>query len=113
MPLKMSDDANKPIGKVKAKRQTRPHDADVFRIAAALLNLTPANDCTRFNVTRQTLAAWIHGDTSAPRSAYVLLLDEVLKAIDAGTVNLAAARDAKYERIAPALKLTRTKENEK
>ena len=103
---------NEHPNKVKARRETRPHDAEVFRTAAALLNLIPARDCTRFNVTRQTLTAWMRGETSAPRSAYVLLLDEVLKAIEAGTANLAAARDAKYERIAPALTLTR-KENEK
>ena len=109
----MPDDANKPLNKVKAKRQTRSHDADVFRIAAALLNLTPARDCTRFNVTRQTLTAWMRGETSAPRAAYVMLLDEVLQAIEAGTANIPAARDARYERIAAALKLTKTQGNPK
>lgn len=96
--------------KVEAKRETRPHDAEVLRAAAALLNMTANKDAHKFGVTRQTLVKWMRGETSAPRAAYVLLLDEVLKAIEAGTVNVNAAAEARLnkaidERIAAALKI--------
>jgi hypothetical protein len=101
----------KTLSKVKAKRETRPHDADVFRIAAAMLNLTPSKDNKMFGVTRQTLTAWMRGETSAPRAAYVLLLDELLKAIEAGTINAPAAEQAKYERITAALEMAKQNKN--
>ena len=92
------------------REETRPHDAEVLRAAAALLNMTANKDAHRFGVTRQTLTKWMRGETSAPRAAYVLLLDEVLKAIEAGTANINAAAEARLnraidERIAAALKI--------
>lgn len=96
--------------KVEQKRQTRPHDAEVFRTAAALLGMTATKDAPKFNVSRQTLAKWMRGETSAPRDAYVLLLDEVLNAVQNGTANINAAAEARLkkaidERIAAALKI--------
>ena len=96
--------------KVDQKRQTRPHDAEVFRTAAAMLNMTATHDADKFGVSRQTLSKWMKGETSAPRSAYVLLLDEVLKAVANGTANINAAAEARLtkaidERIAAALKI--------
>jgi len=87
-------------------RQTMQKDAEVFRAAAALLNMTANKDAHRFGVTRQTLSKWIKGETPAPRSAFVLLLDEVLKA---NSADPAPAADEKLnrvidERIAAALK---------
>lgn len=96
--------------KVEQKRQTRPKDAEVFRAAAALLNMTATKDAPKFGVSRQTLAKWMRGETSAPRSAYVFLLDEVIRAVEAGTANINAAAEARLnkaidERIAAALKI--------
>lgn len=98
--------------KVDQKRQTRPHDAEVFRAAAAMLNMTATHDADKFGVTRQTLSKWMKGETSAPRTAYVLLLDELTRAIETGTVNVNAAAEARLnkaidERIAEALKIMR------
>ena len=96
--------------KVEEKRRNRPHDAEVFRAATALLNMTATGSACRFNVSRQTLAKWMRGETSAPRAAYVFLLDEVLKAVENGTANINAAAEARLnkaidERIAAALKI--------
>lgn len=96
--------------KVDQKRQTRPKDAEVFRAAAALLNMTATHDAPKFGVSRQTLSKWMKGETSAPRSAYVMLLDEVIRAVEAGTANINAVAEARLnkaidERIAAALKV--------
>lgn len=96
--------------KVDQKRQTRPKDAEVFRAAAALLNMTATHDAPKFGVSRQTLSKWMQGVTSAPRSAYVMLLDEVIRAVEAGTANINAVAEARLnkaidERIAAALKV--------
>ena len=88
----------RPAGKVDAKRETRANDARIFRAAAALLNLTPSKDCSLFGCTRQTLAKWMRGETSAPREAYVFLLDKVIEAAANGTANLNAAAEARLER---------------
>ena len=100
----------RPAGKVEAKRETREKDAQILRAAFAMLNLTPTHDCETFNVTRQTLAKWLRGETSAPREAYVYLLDKVIEAAAAGTANLNAAAEARLnkaidERIASALQI--------
>jgi hypothetical protein len=80
--------------KVEQKRQTRPHDAEVLRAAAAMLNLTATHDAGKFGVSRQTFSKWLKGETSAPRSVYVMLLDDVIKAAGGGTANVAAAVEA-------------------
>ena len=82
----------RPAGKVEAKRETREKDAQILRAAFALLELTPTKDCQSFNVTRQTLAKWLRGETSAPREAYVYLLDKVIEAATKGTGNTAAVK---------------------
>lgn len=107
----------RPAGKVEAKRGTRGRDAQILRAAAAMLNLTPSRDCTRFGVTRQTLTKWMRGETSAPREVYVLLLDMVIEAAANGTGNINAAAEARLtkaidERIAAALEImARMKQN--
>lgn len=79
-PVKTAEHAPKPTNsKVWQKEQSRPKDAAVFRAAAAILKMTATKDAHRFNVSRQTLSKWMNGETSAPRSAYVLLLDEVVR----------------------------------
>lgn len=97
------------LGKVAAKQGTRAKDAQVLRIAVALLDLTPSTDCTLFGVTRQTFSKWLRGETSAPREVYVNLLDRTLEAAAHGKANYAAAEQARQEkvvdqRIAAALK---------
>ena len=82
----------RPAGKVEAKRETREKDAQILKAAFALLELTPTKDCQSFNVTRQTLAKWLRGETSAPREAYVYLLDKVIEAATKGTGNTAAVK---------------------
>jgi hypothetical protein len=96
--------------KVESKAGNLVHDSEVLRTAAALLNMNPHKDAGKFGVSRQTLAKWLRGDTPAPRAAFVLLLDEVLKAVEAGTANINAAAEARLnkaidERIAAALKI--------
>ena len=100
----------RPTGKVEAKRETRAKDAQILRAAFALLNLTPSKDCGTFDVTRQTLAKWLRGETSAPREVYVYLLDKTIEAAANGTANLNAAAEARLnkaidERIAAALEI--------
>lgn len=85
--------------KVDKKAKTRPHDAEVFRTAAALLGWTATKDAHRFKVTRQTFSKWANAETSAPREAYVFLLDEVLKAVQDGTANINAATEARLKRV--------------
>lgn len=80
--------------KVREKEQTRPHDAEVLRTAAAMLNLTATHDAGKFGVSRQTFSKWLKGETSAPRSVYVMLLADVIKAAGNGTANVAAAVEA-------------------
>ena len=87
----------KPAGKVEAKRETRDNDSRVLKIALAMLNLTPSRDNKMFGVTRQTLAKWMRGETSAPREAYVSLLEKVMEAAAQGKANYAAAERAKIE----------------
>jgi hypothetical protein len=76
----------------KTERElTRPHDAEVFRAAAAMLNMTATHDAPKFGVTRQTFSKWMRGKTSAPRAVYVELLEMVINAAGNGTANIAAA----------------------
>ena len=74
--------------------KSRPKDAEIFRAAAALLNMTATKDAPKFGVSRQTLAKWMRGETSAPRSAYVLLLDELTHAVKDGTADFNAVASA-------------------
>jgi DNA-binding transcriptional regulator YiaG len=88
--------------------QTKRKDAEVFKAAAEWLNLTATHDAEKFGVSRQTLSKWMKGETAAPRSAFVLLLDEVLKAnnIAPSPSPLGAKLNRVIdERIAAALKL--------
>ena len=83
---------HKPYKKVEAKRETREKDAQILRAAFDLLKLTPSKDCQHFNVTRQTITNWLRGETSAPREAYVYLLEKVIEAATSGTGNTAAVK---------------------
>lgn len=99
-------------------QQTKQKDAEVFKAAAEWLNLTATHDADKFGVSRQTLSKWMKGETPAPRSAFVLLLDEVLKANNADQAPAPTAVDEKLnrvidERIAAALKfMERTKQTD-
>lgn len=88
----------KKAGKAQAKKATREKDAQTFKAAAALLNLTPAKDCTLFGCTRQTFTNWMNGVTSAPREAYIILLDRVLEAATKDEWNTEAAIAARIEK---------------
>jgi len=81
----------------KEAEKSRPHDAKVFSAAAAMLNMTATGSAKTFKVTRQTLAKWMQGETSAPREAYILLLERVMDAAAKGKANYAAAEIAKQK----------------
>lgn len=88
----------KKAGKTEVKKATREKDAQTFKAAAALLNLTPSKDCNLFGCTRQTFTNWMEGVTSAPREAYVILLDRVLEAATKNEWNTEAALAARIEK---------------
>ena len=83
--------------------QNSAHDTEIFKAAADMLHMTAAHDADKFGVTRQTLAKWMRGETPAPRSAYVQMLAEVLKVMQADVYKAIADREAEAAKLNKAI----------
>ena len=90
-------------GKVQQKATAREREARIFREAAERLGIVPAHDCRDFGCTRQTLASWIQGKTSAPREALVIMLAKSNEAARTRREVVKAEFEAMQERIAAGL----------
>lgn len=90
-------------GKVQQKATAREREARIFREAAERLGIVPAHDCRDFGCTRQTLASWIQGKTSAPREALVIMLEKSNEAARTRREVVKAEFEAMQERIAAGL----------
>ena len=82
--------------------QNTAHDTEIFKAAADMLHIKAAH-ADKFGVTRQTLAKWLKGETPAPRSAYVQMLEEVLKVMKADVCKAIADREAQAEELNKAI----------
>jgi len=84
------------------EQETLAHDAGVFRDAVEMLGMTVTHDAERFGVSRQALTKWMRGETPAPRSAYIKMLEATLERMKANTIKMIAERretEAKIEAI--------------
>lgn len=92
-----------PEGKVQQKATAREREARIFREACERLGIIPAHDCREFGCTRQTLASWMQGKTSAPREALVILLEKSNEAARTRRQVVKAELEAMQERITAGL----------
>ena len=90
-------------GKVYQRELARDREARIFRETCERLGIVSAHDCRDFGCTRQTLASWMQGKTSAPREAFIVLLEKANQAARTRREVVKAEFEAMQERIAAGL----------